>query len=57
MSAPGTRVRLGPNGRPVRPFVMPGTLTGRLRVWRYILLRRTVQIGVLLLFLGTVHWG
>lgn len=57
MSVPSTGLRWGPNGRPVRPFVMPTTLTGRLRVWRYTLMRRTVQIGVLLLFLGTIHWG
>jgi ferredoxin-type protein NapH len=36
---------------------MPGTLTGRLRVWRYLIVRRLVQVGVLLLFLGTYHWG
>ena len=49
--------RLGPNGRPVRPFVLPDSLGGKLRVWRYLLLRRVVQLGVLLLFLGTVRWG
>jgi ferredoxin-type protein NapH len=48
--------RLGPNGRPVRPFVMPETLGGRLRVWRYLILRRFVQLGTLLLFFGTAHW-
>ena len=31
--------RLGPNGRPVRPFVMPDSFGGKLRVWRYLLLR------------------
>lgn len=50
-------VRFGPNGRPVRPFVMPRTLGGKLRVWRFILMRRAVQLGVLLLFFGTVRWG
>lgn len=49
--------RLGPNGRPVRPFVMPETLGGRLWVWRYIILRRLVQLGTLLLFFATAHWG
>jgi ferredoxin-type protein NapH len=44
-------------GRPIRPFVMPESLGGKLGVWRYIILRRTVQLGVLLLFLGTAHWG
>jgi len=53
---PGT-VKLGPNGKPVRPFVMPTTLVGKLKVWRFIIYRRFVQLGTLLLFLGTVHWG
>jgi ferredoxin-type protein NapH len=48
---------IGPNGRPVRPFVMPVSLRGKLGVWRYLLMRRAVQLGVLLLFLGTVRWG
>jgi len=50
-------VKTGPNGRPVRPFVMPVSFTGKLRVWRYLWLRRAVQVGILLLFLGTVRWG
>ena len=50
-------VKLGPNGRPVRPFVMPDSLTGKLDVWRYLLLRRVVQIGLLILFFGTFNWG
>ncbi len=25
--------------------------------WRYLILRRVVQLGVLLLFFGTLHWG
>ena len=29
----------------------------RLWSWRYILLRRIVQFGILLLFFGTAHWG
>ena len=49
--------RLGPNGRPVRPFIMPDTLAGKLKVWRYIIYRRIVQLGTLLLFYGTAHWG
>ncbi|MDZ7753823.1 MAG: quinol dehydrogenase ferredoxin subunit NapH [Gammaproteobacteria bacterium] len=49
--------RLGPNGRPVRHFVMPGSLGGRLRVWRFIIYRRLVQVGLLVLFFGTAHWG
>lgn len=57
MSAPDNPVKIRPNGRPVRPFVMPDSLTGKLGVWRYILLRRATQITVLLLFFGTAHWG
>jgi len=57
MSETDTTVRLGPNGRPVRPFVMPDTLGGKLGVWRYLLMRRSVQLGILLLFLGTVRAG
>lgn len=48
--------KLSPNGRPVRPFVMPDTFTGKLWVWRYLLLRRVMQLGILLLFYGTVRW-
>ena len=47
----------GPNGRPIRPFVMPKSWIGRLGVWRHIILRRVVQTGVLLLFLGTANRG
>lgn len=50
-------VKLGPNGKPVRAFVMPGSLWGKLKVWRYIIYRRFVQIGILLLFFGSAHWG
>jgi len=57
VSAAAETGRLGPNGRPVRPFVMPKSWLGKLRVWRYIILRRVVQVGVLLLFMGTAHWG
>jgi ferredoxin-type protein NapH len=49
--------KTGPNGRPVRPFVMPASFTGKLRVWRYLLMRRGLQLGILLLFLGTVRAG
>ena len=57
MTSPAKPVKTGSNGRPVRPFVMPASLGGKLRVWRFLLLRRAVQIGVLLLFIGTVRWG
>jgi ferredoxin-type protein NapH len=36
---------------------MPATLGGKLRVWRFLIARRFVQIGVLLLFFGSLHWG
>lgn len=57
MNASRPEPKLGPNGRPVRPFVLPDTIGGRFRVWRFILYRRLVQLGVLLLFLGTAWWG
>ncbi len=47
----------GAGGGPVRKFVMPNTLAGKLWVWRYIILRRVSQIALLLLFFGTAHWG
>ena len=43
--------------KPVRRFLMPKSLPGKLWVWRYILLRRAVQLGTLLLFFGTVRLG
>jgi ferredoxin-type protein NapH len=51
------RLPPGPTGRPIRRFEMPPTLAGKLWVWRYLLLRRMVQVGILLLFFGTVHCG
>ena len=50
-------VKLGPNGKPVRPFIMPSSFGGKLKVWRYIIYRRLVQLTTLLLFFGTAHWG
>jgi ferredoxin-type protein NapH len=44
-------------GRAVRHFEMPVTLGGKLRVWRYTIARRMVQLAVLLAFYGTLHWG
>ncbi|MDR0250223.1 MAG: quinol dehydrogenase ferredoxin subunit NapH [Burkholderiales bacterium] len=41
----------------VRHFQMPDTLGGKLRVWRFLIARRFIQVGVLALFIGTVHWG
>lgn len=43
--------------RPVRHFELPPTLAGRLWTWRYLILRRLVQCGLLLLFFGTFNWG
>jgi ferredoxin-type protein NapH len=43
--------------RPARPFVMPARIGGKLSVWRYLIARRVVQVGVLLLFFGSLHWG
>ena len=57
MSESTKQVKFGPNGRPVRPFVMPDTLSGKLHVWKYLLLRRTLQLGILVLFFGTVHYN
>jgi ferredoxin-type protein NapH len=42
---------------PVRHFVMPVTLCGRLHARRFTIARRAVQLAVLLLFYGTLHWG
>ena len=49
--------KIGPNGRPVRAIEMPASLAGKLNVWRYLLMRRAVQVGILLLFIATVRWG
>lgn len=57
MSGDAGTQRIGPNGRPVRPFVMPDSITGKLGVWRLIILRRITQLTVLLLFFATAHWG
>jgi ferredoxin-type protein NapH len=43
--------------RPVRPFVLPRSLGGKLWVWRYVVLRRISQVSILVMFFGTVHWG
>jgi ferredoxin-type protein NapH len=43
--------------RPVRLYTPPATFGGRLWGWRYVILRRVTQLGVLLLFFGTLHWG
>jgi ferredoxin-type protein NapH len=54
---PDKPVKVGPNGQPVRPFIMPASFSGKLHVWHLLLIRRAVQLGILLLFIGTVRWG
>lgn len=49
--------KIGPNGKPVRPFIMPESLSGKIKVWRYLWLRRLTQISTLLLFFGSAHWA
>jgi ferredoxin-type protein NapH len=44
------------NGRPVRLYQLPNTLSGKLWAWRYLILRRVTQFSVLLLFFATAHW-
>lgn len=41
----------------VRLYTPPATFGGKLWGWRYLILRRVTQVGVLLLFFGTLHWG
>lgn len=43
--------------REVRHYQPPRTWGGRLWGWRYLILRRVVQGGTLLVFFGTFHWG
>ncbi len=52
-----SQTKLGPNGKPVRPFIMPSNFWGRLKVWRFIIYRRIFQVVTLLLFFGSAHWG
>lgn len=49
--------KLGPNGRPIRPFILPKSFIGKLIVWRFIIYRRIIQLGTLLIFFGSAHWG
>lgn len=58
MSArPDTLPASRPGRRPVRPYAPPATLAGKLWGWRFLVLRRLVQGGVMLMFFGTLHWG
>lgn len=43
--------------RPARPYVPPATLSGKLWGWRYLIMRRFCQFGVLALFFGTARMG
>lgn len=43
--------------RPVRFYVPPATVGGKLWGWRYLILRRVSQLSILLLFIGTARWG
>ncbi|MBC8212491.1 MAG: quinol dehydrogenase ferredoxin subunit NapH [Gammaproteobacteria bacterium] len=36
---------------------MPDTLSGKLGVWKYLILRRITQLSTLLLFFGSAHWA
>ena len=51
------KIKLGPNGKPIRPFLMPKSFWEKLKVWRYMIYRRILQLGILLLFFGSAHWG
>jgi ferredoxin-type protein NapH len=55
--APATIASGTAPNRPVRHFEVPKTLSGKLYVWRFVIARRFVQLSILLLFFGTVHWG
>ena len=52
----GQKVKLGPNGKPIRYYQVPKTLGGKLKAWRYMILRRILQFSTLLLFYGTFNW-
>lgn len=43
--------------RAVRHFAMPASLAGKARHYRFLIARRVLQAGVLLIFFGTAHWG
>lgn len=43
--------------RVVRLYTPPATLTGKLWGWRYLIARRAIQLGVLVMFFGTARYG
>ena len=57
MTTPSVLTSAPDSVRPVRHFELPASLSGRLRVLRFSIARRVVQFGVLLAFIGTLHWG
>ncbi len=65
MNDDGLKPKLGRDGEPMfdaRGRVMhqlldPPGFAGKFHVWRFVVLRRLSQIGILLLFYGTAHWG
>lgn len=44
-------------GRVVRLYTPPATLSGKLWGWRYLILRRFTQLGILAMFFGTARYG
>jgi ferredoxin-type protein NapH len=48
---------VGVNGRPMHLLLEPSAIGDKVRVWRFVILRRLTQLGILLLFFGTAHWG
>ncbi len=65
MNGNGLRPKLGPdgepliaaNGRPMHRLLEPRSVSGKLWVRRYLILRRLTQFTILLLFFGTFHYG
>ncbi len=43
--------------RPLRLYTPPSSLAGKLRDWRYLILRRLSQFSILALFFGTARYG
>lgn len=48
---------IGTNGRVMHRLLNPPRLADKLNVWRFVILRRLSQAGILILFFGTAHWG
>lgn len=43
--------------RIVRLYTPPATLSGKLWSWRYLILRRVTQLGIMAMFFGTARYG